>query len=251
MLGSLGRVCGLLACGWLVSAQSAAPAFDINAELEKVDCSSLQLVAASDGKRLIKGTVPNEEAKGEVAKIIANVPEATRPTLELDILKPPLCGLLREFDQMRKFGLVFDDAIAAEIPGDGGPQREGTPLRVQIKGRANYPMELRIDYFMLDGNVLHMWPNPDLPNALIKPGETRMFDKRDAQGAAFEITAPFGTEFVAVTATPKVLDLGAVRPLVESGAGYVNELKAAISKLVIPPDQSNQVTTLIIHTAPK
>jgi hypothetical protein len=152
---------------------------------------------------------------------------------------------------MRKVGLVFDDGIAAEIPGDAGAQREGTPLQVRVKGRTTYKMELRIDYFMLDGNVLHMWPNPDLPDAQLKPDETLLFNKRDARGAAFEVTAPFGTEFIAVVATPQPLDLGAMRPLVESGGPYVEALKAAIAKLAIPPEQSNEVATLVIHTVPR
>lgn len=251
MLGYLGRMCGLLACVWLMTPQAAAQTFNVDAALGKIDCSSLRLVSAGDGKRAIKGTVPTEEAKAEVAKIAAAMPEADRPTLALDIMKPPLCRLLQEFDQMRKFGLVFDDGIAAEIPGDAGAQREGTPLQVRIKGRTTYPMDLRIDYFMLDGNVLHMWPNPDMPDARIKPDETLLFNKRDARGTAFEVTAPFGTEFIAVIATPKPLGLGAMRPLVEDGAGYVAAVKAAIAKLVLPPDQSSQVATLTIHTVPK
>lgn len=226
------------------------PKLDLGEELQKLPCSALMLMTAADGKRIIQGTIPGDSVRDRIAKLIEPLPPQERPELAVEVLKPPLCRSLGIFNQMRKVGLVFDDGIEAEIPGGNPVQREGTALQVRVRARTNYPVEVRIDYFMLDGSVLHMWPNPDLPKARIMPGKTELFNRRDTQGRGWEVAGPFGTEFIAVIATPKPLDLG-VRQQIEDAGDYMRDLQAALNRQVIPPEQSNEVATLIIHTAPK
>src|SRR5262249_24902967 len=115
--------------------------------------------------------------------------------LQISVMPPPLCRSLAEFDVMRRDGLLSETGIKARLAGGVQRLREGDPIRVEIKG-ASYAVSLRIDYFSLDGRVLHMCPNPEEPDgAPLMAGAKRVFG--DLGGKSWNTGgAPFGTEFI-------------------------------------------------------
>jgi hypothetical protein len=212
--------------------------------LKTMPCATLRKISGVGGRPVIKGTVPAEADRARLIRAVARLP-AVHARIAVDIVGEPLCSSLVEFDSMRAIRLVSDrlDARLAH----GNRLREGDPINVEVTAGA-YPVYVRIDYFTLDGQVMHLSPG-DTPIAArsrdvfgtgTKPGEKPWF----AGGA------PFGTELITVLATPQKLQLGD-RPPVEQASEYIDALRTALRDGSGDDRQPNLLSTMLVHTAPR
>jgi tetratricopeptide (TPR) repeat protein len=227
-------------------ASSPHPLDELTAALKRVDCASLRGTISSQGAATISGTVPNPEERSKLVQVATRLSAASRPDVNVEIVPEPLCRGLVEFDSMRLVGLA-SDGIGLRLLSAGGRLREGEPIKVEVYAPA-YPVNLRIDYFSLDGQVLHMWPNFDEPIAQLGARQTRVFGGKGKTWNAGG--APFGIEFIAVTATSQPLDLGPSRLEVESASSYLHELEAALRQQKPAAASSALVATVLVHTSP-
>ena len=113
-----------------------------------------------------------------------------------------------------------------------------------------YPVNLRIDYFSLGGQVLHLWPNNDEEAVSLTAGQTRIFGQPGAHKVWAAGGAPFGTEFISVIATSASIDLGAARRPVEPAEDYLRDLRAALGRSGANPSRPNIAAALLVHTSP-
>jgi hypothetical protein len=128
----------------------------------------------------------------------------------------------------------------------------GDPIAVEVKSLSAYPMNLRIDYFTLTGDVLHMWPNADFPTAALAAGEARKFLNSGPGNKVWQVGgAPFGTEYITVIATAQPLGGDTTAHAVEPATEYLRELKEALQHPAAPAGQPNFVATVFVHTAGK
>jgi hypothetical protein len=224
---------------------SPRPLDELSAALKRLDCASLRGTMSSQGAATISGTVPNPEERNKLVQVATRLSAASRPEVNVEIVPEPLCRGLVEFDGMRLVGLA-SDGIGLKLLTAGERLREGDPIKVEVHA-PTYPVNLRIDYFSLDGRVLHMWPNFDEPTAELGARQTRVFgDKGKTWNAG---GAPFGIEFIAVTATPQPLDLGSSRLEVESASSYLHELEAALRQQKPAASSPALVATVLVHTS--
>jgi hypothetical protein len=125
--------------------------------------------------------------------------------------------------------------------------REGDPIDLRIHA-PEYPVDLRIDYFSLDGRVLHMKPDSGEPPPKLAASETHLFGD-PANGENWRAGgAPFGTELIAAFATPVPLDLGD-RPRVEEAADYLRDLKRVFDRAGANSENPGLVATLLVKTS--
>jgi hypothetical protein len=125
--------------------------------------------------------------------------------------------------------------------------RENDPIEIQVHGPA-YAADLRIDYFSLDGRVLHLWPNKEEPTAKLAAGKTGVFGEV-ASGKTWRVGgAPFGTEIISVIATAGPIDLGLSRPDVEIAADYLRDLRRALDRVGRAGGAQSSVATLLVKT---
>ena len=228
-------------------AASPHPLDELTAALKRVDCASLRGTITAQGAATISGTVPNPEERNKLVQVATRLSAASRPEVNVEIVAEPLCRGLVEFDSMRLVGLA-SDGIGLRLLSAGERLREGEPIKVEVHAPV-YPVNLRIDYFSLDGRVLHMWPNFDEPTAEVGARQTRVFGGKGKTWNAGG--APFGIEFIAVTATPQPLDLGSSRLEVESASSYLHELEAALRQQKSAASSPALVATVLVHTSPR
>jgi hypothetical protein len=230
-------------------ASSLYPLDELTAALKRVDCASLQGTISPQGTATITGTVPDPEERNRLVQVATRMSAVSRPQVNVEIVPPPLCRALVEFDGMRLIGLA-SDGIGLKLISAAGRLREGDLIEVEVRA-PGYPVNLRVDYFSLDGRVLHMWPNMEEPVVELGAREIRVFgDPRKAKGKLWNVGgAPFGIEFIAVIATPESLDLGSSRPDVESAVSYLRELEDALRKKKSAKASSALVATLLVHTS--
>ena len=128
----------------------------------------------------------------------------------------------------------------------------GDPITVDVVSLSSYSMNLRIDYFTLTGEVLHMWPNADFPTTVLAAGETRKFLNSGPGNKVWQVGgAPFGTEYITVIATAQPLAGDTTTHAVEPAAVYLGQLRDALRRAPAPAGQPNYFATAYVHTAEK
>jgi eukaryotic-like serine/threonine-protein kinase len=178
-------------------------------------------------------------------RISNSITADSRPEVQVDIVPPPLCRSLLEFDSMRTSSLAAD-GLEARLLG-GSALREGDPIRIEVKA-GKHPINVRIDYFSISGEVLHMMPTGAVPIARLPAGARRTFESGGAGKEWLAGGAPFGTELVAVIATPNPLDLDK-RPEVERAPDYLRALEKALQHSRTNAPGPNLVSTILVHTS--
>jgi serine/threonine-protein kinase len=225
------------------------PHAELTAMVEGLDCATLRTANGSPPQ--ISGTVADAADQARLLDITARLPAAERPQFHIEIVPPPVCRSLGEFEKFQQYGLVASGGVEVSV-SDAGGLHEGQPIVVRVRSQRDYPLNLRIDYFTLGGEVLHMWPNADLPTAVVAPGEAREFFHSGPGNQVWQIGgAPFGAEVIAVTATALPLDFAPPRPTVEPAAGYLRDLQNALNVLHVPSGRPSFAQTELIHTSAK
>jgi hypothetical protein len=167
----------------------------------------------------------------------------------VEIVPPPLCRSVAELQVMRASGLIGEAGLSLRLNNGSLQLRQGDPIRLEVRGPP-YAINLRIDYFSLDGQVLHLKPEGGEPPPKLAAGATRLFGN-SANGETWNAGgAPFGTELITVTATPEPLDLGASRSSVEPAADYLRDLRRALGRISVPSGRPNLLAMLLVKTSP-
>jgi hypothetical protein len=195
---------------------------------------------------VVSGTVPDAEQRAKVVQAAARFFPNNRADVSVEVVPPPLCRSLSELNAMSLTGLVADKGLAIRLAGGKAELREGDPIKVEVRGLA-YPVNLRIDYFTLDGQVLHLWPNSQDLTVELPARGTRVFGD-GVNGKTWNAGgAPFGTEMIAAIATARPLELG-LRPEVEPALNYLRDLERALQHDATPPGTPNSAATLLVRT---
>jgi hypothetical protein len=160
---------------------------------------------------------------------------------------PPLC---RPLTELRQVGVAAEGSLRLSLAGGKPGLVEGDPIKVEVRAPP-YPVNLRIDYFTLDGQVLHLWPNRAEPTARLAAGAARVFEK-GPNGVPWEAGgAPFGTELITAIATPTPIDLGSSRPPVEPAAAYLQDLARGLARITAAPATPSAAAPLLVKTSGK
>jgi len=226
-----------------------APIEELNEALAQIDCASLRSQISAPGSASISGTVPDAGQKTKLIQLAERLFPDGRPEVTVEIVPPPLCRSLVDLQVMRLAGLIGEGGLRLRLNNGSSQLRQGDPMRLEVQGLA-YAINLRIDYFSLDGLVAHMKPEGSEPAPRLAARTTHMFGNR-ANGEVWNTGgAPFGTELITVIATPVPLDLGASRPKIEPASGYLRDLSRALGRISVPSGQPNVLATLLVQTSP-
>jgi Sel1 repeat len=226
-----------------------APVDDLNAALAQIDCASLHSEISAEGSPSISGTVPDLEQKAKLVHIVARLFPDKRPQMNVDVVPPPLCRSLAEFRAMGTAGLVKEVGLGLRLNNGSLRLRQGDPIKLEVRGPP-YPVNLRIDYYSLDGQVAHLKPEDGEPPPKIAGGTTHVFGN-PANGENWKAGgAPFGTELITVLATPGPLDLGDERAKVEMATDYLRDLQRSLERISVSLGQPAIMATLLVRTSP-
>jgi hypothetical protein len=228
---------------------SAKPPLDeLNEALNQIDCASLRTQTSTQRSLSISGTVPDAGQKTRVIQLAERLFPDERAEVTVDVVPPPLCRTLAELQAMRTAGLLGEGTLGLRLNNGSLLLREGDPIKLEVRGPA-YSSNLRIDYFTVDGKVLHLMPEGSQPASKLPAGTTRIFGN-PANGQIWNAGgAPFGTELICVIATVLPVDLGS-RSQVEEAGDYLHDLRRALREANAPSGQPNVLATLLVNTAP-
>jgi hypothetical protein len=217
--------------------------------LSNVQCSVLEAVVR--GRTLVvEGYFGDRQSLATVLEPLAQaaggLAVSTGQVREMD---PLYC---RPLEVLRPFVEASRDqnlSLAVSTAGTDGRFREGDELLLTIKapGHQSY---IYVDYFSLDGNVVHMLPTTaSRDNRLAAFGQTTLGNGGPA--GSWTVGEPFGTELITVISSPKPL-FSKVRQEVEPSAGYLADLRKSLARADRPARTTGIVAEIsFIHTEPR
>ena len=120
--------------------------------------------------------------------------------------------------------------LTIRTKNDSGEFVEGDKLVVNIT-TPDYDSYIYVDYFALDGSVVHLRPQANRPQNLVPTGQSiTLGDINSAK--QWTIAPTFGTEFLVVLATPKLI-FESVRNEVEGQDEYLRELGWKLDRMAV------------------
>jgi hypothetical protein len=146
------------------------PPEELDEAMAQIDCASLTSRSSARGSISISGTVPDAAQKAKLVHLAARLFPNGQPNVAVDIVPPPLCRSLAEFHAMRGMGLTGEGEIGLRLNGGTAQLREGDPIKLEVRAPA-FSINLRIDYFSLDGQVLHLEPQGGEPAPKLATGK--------------------------------------------------------------------------------
>jgi hypothetical protein len=224
------------------------PIEELDAALKQIECASLSSKTSAQGSVSISGTVPDTGQKTKLVQLAERLFPNEQAEVTVDVVPPPLCRSMIELQAMRAAGIFGEGGVGLRLSNGSSQLRQGNPIKLEVRGPA-YASNLRIDYFTLDDQVLHLMPDPGQPAPKLAPTMTRQFSQSANGQPWIAGGAPFGTELICVVATAIPIDMSS-RAQVEKAADYLRDLRRALSQANAPSAQPNALATLLVKTSP-
>ena len=195
--------------------------------LAGVPCSAL--VSAIDGRTVrVQGYLARSVGQARLKRMLAALPGTTRVDLALQEIgddKCPLMGVLGRY--WAAYRRAHGDATLRlnAASGKGGDLAAGDTLMVDV-ATPDFQSYVTVDYFVLDGHVVHLLPNAAARENAAPPRYTATIGSL----GNWVIGPPFGTEMLVLVATPVPL-FDAVRPDAEDRTAYLRALDERLGSI--------------------
>ncbi|WP_413673152.1 protein kinase [Massilia cellulosiltytica] len=197
----------------------------VSTVLAGVPCSAL--VPAIDGRVVsVQGYLAHSVGPARLKTMLAALPGVTRVELTLHDVDDAKCPL------MRVLGRYWVASRTAGVSlrlnpgsGRGGNLAAGDTLMVDV-ATPDYQSYVSVDYFVLDGNVVHLLPNAAARENLAPPRYTATIGSL----GNWVIGPPFGTDMLVLVTTSVPLFEG-LRPDAEPGPAYLRALDERLAAI--------------------
>jgi hypothetical protein len=182
----------------------------------------------------VQGLLPDAVGAARLRELLTAVPGVGKLDLQVAPLGQDKCGVVSVLAPYwlanRKAGTpatlrVKGASAQSAQPMQAAPLVEGDKLVLDLTTPA-YDAYVTVDYFALDGSVLHMVPSPRARENRTPPS----YSATIGGSGNWVIAKPFGTELIALIVTPAPL-FDAMRPESEPKAGYLKALEQRLTGL--------------------
>jgi hypothetical protein len=214
----------------VASSSAVAPAplpltlASVTAALAQMPCSAL---AASVQGHTVKvhGFVPQANGITTLKDRLNALPGVSALNVDVTPLAADKCDVIQFFAPYWTRNWQAGHAAALQVKAPEGQLVEGEPLVVSV-ATPGYDSYVNIDYYQLDGSVVHMVPSPRAPDNQAPPN----YAATVGSAGDWVIAKPFGTELVVLLITPAPL-FNAQRPESEARAGYLHALDTRLTQI--------------------
>ncbi|CBS88831.1 protein of unknown function (plasmid) [Azospirillum lipoferum 4B] len=208
--------------------------------LRSIPCA-LVTVEETGGRLLVTGTAAGERAEAAVREAVEAAAGGWEHGIDLAAADAqfcaPLTGVAAALDANRGLAEPLTTTLAtAEVATTEGSEPQlhaGAPLILEMRAPAQ-PVRIQVDYFTIDGTVIHLLPNPSDSGTALAAGAARRLGDRAEGGRYWTIGPPYGSELLLTIATAEPL-FPTPRPEQEPAADY---LAALLEALAILPDDA-------------
>jgi serine/threonine protein kinase len=205
-------------------AQPAPPTLAaVTSALATLPCSALA-ASIQDRAVQVRGFVP-QHGEAQVNERLATLPGVASTKVDVQHVSSDKCEVLKELGSYwtRNWQAGHIASLTARMPN--GVLTEGDPLVVDVR-TPGYDSYVNIDYYVLDGSVVHMVPGPRAKDNQA-PSH---YSATIGSGGDWVVSKPFGQELVVLLITPAPL-FDTPRPESESRTDYLRALDTRLKQL--------------------
>lgn len=176
----------------------------VDQQLAEFPCSDLTATVTDKGATSIEGYVSRPDDISAVKQRVNGVEGVTSSTVDLQLRIWPHCEVVKILEPYKArnndsgYGLTI-------MPTTGHSDRfiEGEKVLVKVN-QANFDAYIYVDYYFVDGNMVHIFPHPNEPDSgrLIRAGE-QIEIGHTPEG--WIVGAPYGQELITVISSPTPL----------------------------------------------
>jgi hypothetical protein len=213
--------------------------------LDGVSCAALA-ASVKDGTVKVRGYTSQRFDVKQLKSELLALPGAKAVSTDVTPVSDDKCAVMDVYEPYWRVNKDVGEGTTVRTQTATGELTEGDPLVVKITTPA-YESYVNLDYYSLDGGVVHMVPGPRIESNQAPPNYTATIGDL----GEWIIAEPFGTELVAVLNTPKPL-FDQPRDEVEKGADYLVALRKRLEQLA-RESGSKKITAdfVMINTKPR
>jgi hypothetical protein len=205
--------------------------------LAKVPCSAL--AASIDGRAVrLRGFVAQPGGVDRLKETVGTMPGVDALNLDVRPLGADKCEVLDAYAPYWVHNWQTGHVAALRTRAPGGQLTEGDPLVVDVS-TPGYDSYVNVDYYVLDGSVVHMVPGPRAKDNQAPPHYAATI----GTGGDWIVSKPFGTELVVLLITPAPL-FDSLRPESEARADYLRVLDARLKQMAAKYGQERIVADI-------
>ncbi len=217
----------------------------VMAVVERLPCAALE-TSVTDGAVRLRGYVSLRLDIKDLKRELLGLPGAREISTDLRQVSEEKCKVLDVYAPYWTINHHKEEGTSIRTANGTAEFSEGDPLIVKIT-TPPYDTYVNIDYYSLDGRVVHMLPSPGAQ------GNQAPANYSATLGDLGEwiIAEPFGTEMVTVLVTPRPL-FTTSRDEHESGSEYLAAVEAQLA-LMAKESGKDRLTAdfVLISTKPK
>ncbi|MBK4735320.1 serine/threonine-protein kinase [Noviherbaspirillum pedocola] len=192
--------------------------------LGEVPCSALLPELHGNALR-VRGFLAQRYGEARLREKLAAIPGAQSVDLNVETIDDDKCALMAALGPYWVRSRQAGNAVNVRIRAAGGALTEGDRLVLDITTPA-WDSQVYLDYYELDGNVLHMVPSPRAPQNGAPAGHAATV----GNAGGWVISKPFGKEMIVLLTVPAPLFAG-MRAEQEPAATYLATLEKQLAQM--------------------
>jgi serine/threonine-protein kinase len=230
------------------AAMTEAVLGSIRTVVNRAPCSLLRADPGTDGTIMVTGAMGEGNSEAQLRALIGGSVTGAAYTVKTETVSPILCDSLDMISSLRERNQGLSQPVQLQPINAGAVYKDRQNLILDLHG-PSFPAYLQVDYFTLEGYVVHLWPNGLEKEHKLGAGGQRKLGDPAGGGRFWTVGQPFGRELVVAIASAKPL-FPALRPEAEQATGYLTELRKALSGAEGSPGALPVATALFITTVP-
>ncbi|MFL9918397.1 protein kinase [Paraburkholderia fungorum] len=192
--------------------------------LAQVPCSALS-ASTQDHALTVRGYVSQHYGAARLKDTLAALPGVDALSLQVEPLADDKCDTIKALAPYWTRNWQAGHVASLHVRPPGGQLSEGDPLVVDVT-TPPYDSYVNLDYYQLDGSVVHMVPSPRAKDNQAPPHYAATI----GSAGDWIISKPFGAEMVVLLITPAPL-FDKPRPESESRADYLRALETRLAQI--------------------
>ncbi|MEA3085187.1 MAG: eukaryotic-like serine/threonine-protein kinase, partial [Paraburkholderia sp.] len=192
--------------------------------LAQVPCSALS-ASTQDHTLAVRGYVSQRYGAARLKDTLTALPGVDALSLQVEPLADDKCATIKALAPYWTRNWQAGHVASLHVRPPGGQLSEGDPLVVDVT-TPPYDSYVNLDYYQLDGSVVHMVPSPRAKDNQAPPHYAATI----GSAGDWIISKPFGSEMVVLLITPAPL-FDKPRPESESRADYLRALETRLTQI--------------------
>jgi eukaryotic-like serine/threonine-protein kinase len=192
--------------------------------LARLPCSAL--AAKIDGRAVqVRGFVPQRDGVAKLKETVGALPGVGALYTDVREVGADKCDVIDAYAPYWTRNWQAGHVAGIQTRAAGGQLTEGDPLVVDVT-TPGYDSYVYVDYYVLDGSVVHMVPGPRAKANQAPPHYTASI----GGGGDWIVSKPFGPELVVLLISPVPL-FDTLRPESEPRADYLRALDTRLKQI--------------------